>query len=77
MVLIKKYRLLDKIGSGSFGSIYSCTPLLKLGEHVDNKRKFAVKLVRIITSRKRKARATDNSSTKSSSTSSSRASVPH
>jgi serine/threonine protein kinase len=25
VVLMKKYRLLDKVGSGSFGSIYSCT----------------------------------------------------
>ena len=25
VILMKKYRLLDKVGSGSFGSIYSCT----------------------------------------------------
>jgi hypothetical protein len=27
VILNKKYRLLEKIGSGSFGSIYVCTQL--------------------------------------------------
>lgn len=60
VILMKKYRLLEKIGSGSFGSIYACTPNIKLGQHVDTHERYAVKLVRNSRVRKRKVKGMDN-----------------
>jgi hypothetical protein len=75
VVLMKKYRLMEKVGSGSFGSIYACTHPLKLGQHLDSKKRYAAKIVRSHSYRKRRARAMANCSTRSNSTNSSRASV--
>ena len=71
MILLGKYRLLQKIGSGSFGSIYMCTEhLTQANMSTPTKtmqpRQYYGKLCR-----RRKAKATASSNTKSSSTKSS------
>ena len=37
LVLNKKYKVIKKIGSGSFGYIYKCTPFHHLGESIQKK----------------------------------------
>lgn len=37
LVLSKKYKVIKRIGSGSFGYIYKCIPLTHLGEGIQKK----------------------------------------
>lgn len=48
VILQQKYKLLEKIGSGTFGSIYMCTIGLKIGQHITTKIFYAAKIVRYI-----------------------------
>jgi hypothetical protein len=45
IVLLKKYKLLNKIGSGSFGSIYMCKSKYYIGQNINNKEYYAAKIV--------------------------------
>lgn len=63
-MLNKKYKLLEKIGSGSFGSIYMCNWKGYSGQNIDNHEIYAAKIVIFSVLRKRKERVMDNCSTK-------------
>jgi hypothetical protein len=61
LILGQKFKILKKIGSGSFGYIYMCNFYSNLGESLTKKEKFAVKIVmRLIKFRKKRKKVMDS-----------------
>lgn len=73
MMLLGKYKLLDKIGSGSFGSIYMCNYHSDAGYNTQNKEHYAAKIVHLYSCRRRREKEMVNSNTRSNSTNFSKA----
>ena len=65
LILGQKFKILKKIGSGSFGYIYMCNFYSDLGESLTKKEKYAVKIVmRLIKFRKKRKKVMDSCSTR-------------